>query len=441
MNTTSANKNTAKTAKTVAKTVPKSPKKVDEDSKVIRKKAQTTHGFTIYIQRVLKQVHPDTGISKNGVTQLNSIITSIGEELSKRAREVTVRQKKQTVTPSDVQFAVNAILPEQLAKHATSEGQKAVTKFKPEKQEKGARGPLSHKAGITFPPTRSVKLLKASSNLRVGKVSGVYLAAVLEYLSAEMLELAGNTARDNKKMRITPRHIFLAVSNDEELKQLFANLNMEIAGVGVTPYVKPEEDEQKKKTYRKKATTVKKDGPKQHRFRPGTVALREIKQQQKATDLNLQHAPFHRVVKEIAGKDIRFGKDVSKEIQGFVESTLATMFKNAKEFASHAGRKGITVKDMELSIKFSPHSKLFTKMEGTSQEISKPGLKRIARRGGVGRIDSRVYEVARQIVYSIVEKLVGRALQNVTIRKIKTVTPQVLKDSLADLNATYIIKL
>ena len=63
----------------------------------------------------------------------------------------------------------------------------------------------------------------------------MYLAAVLEYLSAEILELAGNAARDNKKSRIVPRHIQLAVRNDEELSKLLARVT--IAAGGVLPNI------------------------------------------------------------------------------------------------------------------------------------------------------------------------------------------------------------
>ena len=61
------------------------------------------------------------------------------------------------------------------------------------------------------------------------------MAAVLEYLTVEVLELAGNAARDNKKTRISPRHIMLAVRNDEELNQLLSNIT--IASAGVVPHI------------------------------------------------------------------------------------------------------------------------------------------------------------------------------------------------------------
>eukprot|EP00887_Chlorella_sp_A99_P001226 scaffold14.g1226.t1 len=90
----------------------------------------------------------------------------------------------------------------------------------------------SSKAGLQFPVGRIARYLKKGRYAeRIGAGAPVYLAAVLEYLSAEVLELAGNAARDNKKTRIVPRHIQLAVRNDEELSKLLAGVTLPEGGV------------------------------------------------------------------------------------------------------------------------------------------------------------------------------------------------------------------
>ena len=94
----------------------------------------------------------------------------------------------------------------------------------------------SAKAGLQFPVGRVARFLKKGKYAeRVGAGAPVYLAAVLEYLAAEVLELAGNAARDNKKTRIVPRHIQLAVRNDEELSKLLGSVT--IAAGGVLPNI------------------------------------------------------------------------------------------------------------------------------------------------------------------------------------------------------------
>ena len=94
----------------------------------------------------------------------------------------------------------------------------------------------SARAGLQFPVGRIGRYMRQQRLApRLGGGAPVYMAAVLEYLCAEILELAGNAARDNKRKRIIPRHLQLAVRNDEELNKLLGNVT--IAAGGVLPNI------------------------------------------------------------------------------------------------------------------------------------------------------------------------------------------------------------
>ncbi|KAI8508252.1 Histone H2AX [Branchiostoma belcheri] len=116
----------------------------------------------------------------------------------------------------------------------------------------------SSRAGLQFPVGRVHRFLRKGNYAeRVGAGAPVYLAAVLEYLTAEILELAGNAARDNKKTRIIPRHLQLAVRNDEELNKLLSGVT--IAQGGVLPQhprrTSPQEDQQGSVISRRRPTS------------------------------------------------------------------------------------------------------------------------------------------------------------------------------------------
>ncbi|MCO5608044.1 hypothetical protein L7F22_062247 [Adiantum nelumboides] len=94
-----------------------------------KRKAKNTETYKIYIFKVLKQVHPETGISSKAMGIMNSFINDIFEKLAQEAARLARYNKKPTIPSREIQTAVRLILPGELAKHAVSEGTKAVTKF------------------------------------------------------------------------------------------------------------------------------------------------------------------------------------------------------------------------------------------------------------------------------------------------------------------------
>ena len=113
-------------AKTPSKKSAKAPKKA---GKAGGKKGKRTESYSSYIYKVLKQVHPDTGISKKGMSIMNSFINDIFERIAMEAGKLSRYSKKATLSSREIQTSVRLMLPGELAKHAVSEGTKAVTKF------------------------------------------------------------------------------------------------------------------------------------------------------------------------------------------------------------------------------------------------------------------------------------------------------------------------
>ncbi len=154
------------------------------------------------IKRILNQVHPDISIRKNALEQLVRVSDALGFSV------VNVMTKYDI---EEIEKAITAIIGGELAKHAKSEGKKTVALFEKE-----------NKTDLTFSVKYVVKTMLPNAPIEVA----VYLASTLEYICAEILDLAGNRSRDLKRKMITAFHINLTIRNDDELNGMMERNNI-----------------------------------------------------------------------------------------------------------------------------------------------------------------------------------------------------------------------
>ena len=100
---------------------------VADDKK--KKKMRRKESYSLYIYKVLKQVHPDTGITTKAMGITNSFVSDIFEGMAMKAYRLTKYGKKSTMSSREIQTAARLLLPGEVAKHAVSEDTKAVTKY------------------------------------------------------------------------------------------------------------------------------------------------------------------------------------------------------------------------------------------------------------------------------------------------------------------------
>ncbi|KDQ09094.1 hypothetical protein BOTBODRAFT_37335 [Botryobasidium botryosum FD-172 SS1] len=119
----------APASESASKTTKKAAPPAAEGEKKKKRNKSRKETYNSYIYKVLKQVHPDTGISNKAMSILNSFVNDIFERIAAEASKLASYSKKSTISSREIQTAVRLILPGELSKHAISEGTKSVTKF------------------------------------------------------------------------------------------------------------------------------------------------------------------------------------------------------------------------------------------------------------------------------------------------------------------------
>jgi len=313
-------------------------------SKVAMRKKKTRM-FETYMLKIIKKISETNGITNNAKQQLNSIVSSLAKLIADTAINLTQISKKKTMSEKEVTNAVKIILPSDFSKNIMIISENSIQKYNSAENVKSSR---QEKAGIIFPPSLTEKYLRGfgNSKLMVTESAPLYLAIALEYLTEEVLKNAVEYIKDKKHIRISVRDLEMGVRTDTELHKFFTKNNITFLGGGVVPYIHPSLFVKKPRKTNKvnKSEEEKSEERKKHRFRPGTVALREIKRYQKASNcLTLAKFPFQKlvrdsVVKHVGEDSIKISKDVFIIVQYFIEQVVIDILHHANFAAIHAGR-------------------------------------------------------------------------------------------------------
>lgn len=217
------------------------------------RKAPHYDPFRNFVRAVLVQIHPGARITRQAKEVVLSIVTDFENRLAQQASDLARRDKRATVQARDVAAATQTNLPAELAKHAVSEGTKAATKNKSTHS--------NATSGLVFRPSRLHKQMKAERNgARVSPQAAAYLAGVLEYLVAELLEGAGNNAVGRGAVTIKRQDLHAAIQGDAELKEVFGKAMFGGTGAvaNINEALLPPGHKKKKKSSKKKKKSTKK---------------------------------------------------------------------------------------------------------------------------------------------------------------------------------------
>lgn len=191
------------------------------------------YGFSTYIHKVLKLIHPGHAVQSTATNAINQMSHHFIEKILDQAE--LLRRGKSTLDITKVLNAVKIVLPGELGAHAMAEIEKAVTKHAgTDTGTKANPVSVTSRAGLTVPPSLLGRIVREKTSYnRVGNAATIALAAATEYILAEILELSGNVTTDMGKKQISEAHVMKAITNDEELSALFTG----VLNGGVLPHI------------------------------------------------------------------------------------------------------------------------------------------------------------------------------------------------------------
>ena len=296
--------------------------------------------FLSYISPVLKNICDKSGISKDAKIHLNKSFIIIAQNISNMTLQITVNNKRKTVTKKTLLSTIQLFLIGDLYKNSLEEADKALYNFN--NNNTSSKRSRQKKACIIFPPFLCEKFLRGINNnqLKISKEVPIIFAVILEYICSQILECVRDNLYNEKRSRFQTRDIDLAIKNDDELSYLFKKNGIKFIKGILIPFVHP-----------KILLHIEKQIPNKKKKKKNVISLKNIKKlQRKSYNLTLCKKPFINFVKTILntqfGEDIRLSKELYTMLQYLIEKYVIEIFFKAYLLTLHSDRINLSKNDI-----------------------------------------------------------------------------------------------
>lgn len=305
--------------------------------------------FENYIPKILKKVSSKNGIASSSKQQLNTVICIVAKKIVDISVKLVEIAKKKTISEVEIKNAIKLLFYGDLCLNSIVEGDKAVEKFQSTFKKFSLKGASrQEKAGIIFPPSLTEKFLRCfdCSKIMVTKAAPIFFAASLEYLTIEILKLACIFANKYQHYRITITDLYLSISNDRELYDLFDKLNIKFIGVlkSITQIIVQPITSHNSDQY----------------------FIKEITKQNMKNYLSFSRLPLEKIIRSIMqieyrnymrdningniGENIlKISKDTFDILQIYIEQYIIDFLIDAYIVTTHSSRNKLTYNDIKLT--------------------------------------------------------------------------------------------
>jgi len=290
------------------------------------------------------------------------------------------------------------------------------------------------RAGLIFSVSLSEKYIRNFGQIKynIGSLAPVYLAAVLESVARHLLQVTREQCASSKRHNITVRHLFLAVNTDKAFSYLIDRYGIVILGGGVMPNLHESLVSKSKKPLRRKKVEGEEAKEKRaHRWRPGTVAIRNIRAYQKSDELLVQNAPFERIVRELSAlqnPSLRFTHEFMVAFQHVIEYDVVRLLAGANNLAIHSGRETVQPTDINLYVQQMRYDGV---TEAPTHTVPVAAINKMGYRAGVKRLAHDAKVLCQRFICNMITKYMNNVIVCTAHNRRRTVNTKFLLEGLS----------